>query len=331
MTAARCASSSGPGSTTTAGWSRVRAEHVGVGALEGHRAGVVGPDQARPARQRRHRLVHQQLAARRRRAPAAAAPASPRAARRAPRRRCRTPSSSRSDSIVGGSIASPPASCCATAAATGSHTVSSASPLTSRGRWPVGTAATKNRVSNRLGSNSGVIQCAHGRSRSLRSTRAAGGQHLGHRSAAVQQGQPVALEVVAGRVGDHAVGVRPGQQHARLLERLPDGRADQRPGQRLVAAEPAGPASRGGPGPRRVGLAVPGVDRAAREDVHPGGERHRARRAAAGRPPGRRRRRAAAPPSPRAAGAATSAASPASRKARARSTSDGGTSTIRAS
>ena len=66
------------------------------------------------------------------------------------------------------------------------HPAPASASRTSRVRWPAGSAATKNRVSNRRGLDlGGVIQCAHGRSRSARSSEAAPGQQLGQRELAV--------------------------------------------------------------------------------------------------------------------------------------------------
>ena len=67
----------------------------------------------------------------------------------------------------------------------------------------------------------------------------------------------------------------PGQQDAGFLERLPDGGADQRPGQRRRRVEDPAPLGGVWPGPGDLLVGVPGVDRSARENVRARRERHR--------------------------------------------------------
>ena len=128
--------------------------------------------------------------------------------------------------------------------------VASASPPTSRVCWPGGKAATKKRVSYRRGSASGVIQCAHGRSRSARRPRP-------RRSS--RQDRLASWSIRASRSAsqsgpadvDDLVRSGAGEQHAGFLERLAYGRADQPVASAVVRAQHACPHLRAGAEPPR--------------------------------------------------------------------------------
>ena len=146
---------------------------------------------------------------------------------------------------------------------------SAASASASVAVWPGGSAAAKNQVSKRRGSASGVIQRAHG------------GQQVGaqHQAAAGRAARPKSQLPPSsacrsasqdGAVGRPARRGGPGQQHAGLLERLPDRRADQ--GARPVRrSTPSRAPNSAGVGP------VPGTRcsgrRPARRPIRPGTRR----------------------------------------------------------
>jgi hypothetical protein len=71
-------------------------------------------------------------------------------------------SSERTVATVANSIGKPPAAWAARAAPGATHSSVVVSPASGRGTWPVGARATKNTVSKRFGSPSGVTQRLHG-------------------------------------------------------------------------------------------------------------------------------------------------------------------------
>ena len=155
------------------------------------------------------------------------------------------------------------------------HATSDASPPTSLVRWPAGSAAAKNRVSNRRGSTTGVIHRDHGRSRSARSTRSArpssSASDTDRSSSAWRSASNASLVVSATtESADSPASSDPG-----LLEGLPDRSADQRPGLRGRRVEDPAPLGRVGPGPGHLLVGVPGVDRSAGKHEGSGRERHR--------------------------------------------------------
>ncbi len=160
------------------------------------------------------------------------------------------------------------------ASRTGSQTTWSDSVDTSRVTCPAGSSATKNRALNRRGSKTGVVHEPHSRSRSVRSTRPRRARKAGERHLAALQAATVLLPVLPGRVPDDGVLGRTGQQHAGLLEGLAHRRADQCPGERLVAPEQVAPLGGARSDPADVGVEVAPVHAAAGEHAHARGERH---------------------------------------------------------
>ena len=157
-------------------------------------------------------------------------------------------------------------------------------------------AATKNLVSKRFGSTSGVIQCDHGPQQVGAKHQSATVQQLRERQRAVEQREPVGLPVVVAGVGDHAVRVLAGQQHARTPRRSPAPRhTPARASGGLVARQRAGPSP---PGPGRP-TPRSRTTRPAGRPSRPETRRTRPRTPStpsggAGRPPGSARRHAIA-------------------------------------
>ena len=273
-----------------------RPQHPGVGAVERHRSGVRREQPRRrarsPARARSpHRLprvvrvVRQQEPQLGRSSSSiifgmTGVDVSRRRRRRARRRPVGAPRCSVSVAIVGGSSTSRRARC-RRARPPGAST----RPGRPRRRrpgcaGPSGIAATKNRVSKRFGSTSGVIQCAHGRSRSARSTSPRRLQQLGEGQRAVEQRQPVGLPVLAAGVRRRrcrASGPASRTPDSSNVSRTAAHTSDRASGSSQVSARRPGGRRRPDPGvvgdaPRRAGR----PSRRGRR-MHPGGEGHRRR------------------------------------------------------
>ena len=247
-----------------------RPQHPGVGAVEGHRRRV-GREHARGHRAERPtgpRVSH----------------GAPPAARRA-RSGTDSVASSPSPSTAGrehlgragrgrGEHRRPASACCATSRQVryvgGIIPISPASTGVARARAPTARSPTTTRSTRRgcaarpaarprrtrCGSAAArtpaCTSADHAPSRSVRSTRPRRSRNVGERQLLGLERRPVGLPVVAGRVGDDLVGRRPGQQHARLLERLAHRGAHQRARHLLVEvrAAPPSPAATGRPTPR---------------------------------------------------------------------------------
>ena len=142
------------------------------------------------------------------------------------------------------------------------------------GSTPSGSAAAKNRASNRRGRVGGVTQRDSGTSRSVRSRRSRSDARSASVALAAEQRGPAALRLAA------ADAAAVGKQDPGLLEQLAD-RGEmrgQRDGRREVAAERRCGLVRRQHGPRherRIGVGR--VHPTAREDVHVARERHRRR------------------------------------------------------
>ncbi len=125
---------------------------------------------------------------------------------------------SRNDASVGGISIISPRSLPSIAACGRIQATWSASPPTSRVRCPAGSAVTKNLVSNRRDSTSGVSQWVQARQQVGANDQVAAKHQLRERQRAIDQRQPVGFPVVTARVGDDRRTVRAGKQDAGLFE-----------------------------------------------------------------------------------------------------------------
>ena len=217
----------------------------------------------------RHLDPDDAVAPRPRRRPRPSRPGASRAAMSSIERAC---ASCMSVVEVGNHIPRPPAAIDSSASIGRCQACADTSSPTRVTAAPGGNAAAKNRASNRRGIDAGVTQRDSGTSRSVRSRRSSDSAMAGNAPASASSRDRAATRSTPGRVI--------GQQHADLLERLPDRRdvrGERRP--RLqVATQALGRRGRRQHGPRgQTRIGVGRVDPPAREHVHVGRERHRRR------------------------------------------------------